>query len=231
MPMRNGKAMRSLARWHIWLGWLIGVPLILWTATGLLMTLRPIEEVRGNHLQRDIPAAVIAPGASLRVPVNIPARRIVLMPGPDGPFGVIEAADGRRIRFDPASGETLPGPSSGEIRAVVASRIVGGRDLASLTFHKAASPPFDWRRAEDIWQATLRDGTHVYVDPVSAEISAVRTPFWRVFDFAWGLHIMDLQTREDTHHPILIAFAAVALGGTFIGFILLFRRRRSLRRS
>ena len=37
--------MRRLARWHIWLGWLIGVPLLLWTFSGLWMVARPIEEV------------------------------------------------------------------------------------------------------------------------------------------------------------------------------------------
>jgi hypothetical protein len=42
----------------------------------------------------------------------------------------------------------------------------------------------------------------------------------------WGLHIMDMQSREDTHHPLLIGFAALAFTGTLMGTILLFRRRR-----
>ncbi len=43
--------MTKFARWHIWLGWLIGVPLVMWTLTGLVMVARPIEEVRGDHLR------------------------------------------------------------------------------------------------------------------------------------------------------------------------------------
>ncbi len=43
----------------------------------------------------------------------------------------------------------------------------------------------------------------------------------------WGLHIMDLEAREDTSHPVLIVFAGLALVGTLIGTVLLFRRRRS----
>ena len=43
---------RKLLRWHIWLGWLIGVPLILWTASGLFMAVRPIDDVRGTNLIR-----------------------------------------------------------------------------------------------------------------------------------------------------------------------------------
>ena len=41
-----------------------------------------------------------------------------------------------------------------------------------------------------------------------------------------GLHIMDLQTREDTSHPILIIFAALSVFGALMGTVLLFRRRR-----
>ena len=47
------KMMRRFAKWHIWLGWLAGLPLVMWTFTGLIMVARPIEEVRGNHLRTD----------------------------------------------------------------------------------------------------------------------------------------------------------------------------------
>ena len=32
---------RSLFRFHVWLGWLVGVPLLLWTVSGLVMVARP----------------------------------------------------------------------------------------------------------------------------------------------------------------------------------------------
>ena len=59
-------SMLTLAKWHIWLGWLVGVPIAMWLATGLLMVSRPIEEVRGNHLRRELSAA----------PLNIPGSTI-----------------------------------------------------------------------------------------------------------------------------------------------------------
>ena len=62
--------MRRLARWHIWLGWLIGLPLVMWTVTGLVMVARPIETVRGTHLRADtsqidksLPAQLALPAA------------------------------------------------------------------------------------------------------------------------------------------------------------------------
>jgi hypothetical protein len=38
---------------------------------------------------------------------------------------------------------------------------------------------------------------------------------------------MDLSEREDTSHPILIIFAAIALAGAVIGCVLMFRRRKA----
>ena len=54
---------------------------------------------------------------------------------------------------------------------------------------------------------------------------ALRTGQWRLYDAMWGLHIMDLQTRDNTHHPILILFATLATIGALLGCVLLFRRR------
>lgn len=37
---------------------------------------------------------------------------------------------------------------------------------------------------------------------------------------------MDISEREDTSHPILIAFTALALTGSIMGCVLMFRRRK-----
>ena len=91
----------------------------------------------------------------------------------------------------------------------------------------ADDPPFDFRRPIAVWRAEYEDGTRVYIGRDTGEVLAVRTRFWRVFDFMWGLHIMDLQTREDTSHPVLIIFAALAALGSLLGIVLLFRRRKA----
>ncbi len=42
-----------LRRWHVWLGWVIAIPMLLWTLSGLVMVVKPIEEVRGEYLLAD----------------------------------------------------------------------------------------------------------------------------------------------------------------------------------
>ena len=78
-----------------------------------------------------------------------------------------------------------------------------------------------------VWQVALEDGTNVYVGTETGRIEAVRTRWWRTFDFMWGLHIMDLQEREDTHHPTLILFALLSVTGALLGCILMFRHRKA----
>ena len=67
----------------------------------------------------------------------------------------------------------------------------------------------------------MSDGTYFYVDRWTGEIVARRTAWWRIYDFMWGLHIMDLQTREDAHNPWLIGFGIVAAVTTMLALILL----------
>ena len=57
--MARHTIMQRFARWHIWLGWLVAVPLLLWTLSGLVMVARPIDEVRGNTLRIAHPPAPV----------------------------------------------------------------------------------------------------------------------------------------------------------------------------
>ncbi|PKP62318.1 MAG: hypothetical protein CVT87_06670, partial [Alphaproteobacteria bacterium HGW-Alphaproteobacteria-9] len=132
-------------------------------------------------------------------------------------------------RVDFASGASLPPLDAAAARALVAKRIVGGDRPARVTLFPADRTPFDFRRPIAVWQVALEDGTNIYVGRDSGEVEAVRTRWWRAFDIAWGLHIMDLSEREDTSHPILILFAALSLTGALIGTTLMFRRRRARR--
>jgi len=125
-----------------------------------------------------------------------------------------------------ASGAPLPAVHAVEARAIVAGAIRGGDRVASVRAFSAKAPPLDLRKPVPSWQVALADGTHVYVNRDSGEIEAVRTRWWRIYDFMWGLHIMDLQTREDSHNPFVIVFGSLALLGALLGTALLFRRRK-----
>jgi hypothetical protein len=220
-------SMLTLAKWHIWLGWLVGVPIVMWLATGLLMVARPIEQVRGEHLRRESPpAALVLPGSNLAAPEAKLAEMRVQMQG-NRPVAILTGLDGSVRRVDFASGAALPSLDAAAAQALVVREITGGEAVERVTLFPADRTPFDFRRPLAVWQVALADGTNVYVGRDTGAIEAVRTRWWRAFDLAWGLHIMDLSEREDTSHPVLIIFAALSLTGALIGCVLMFRRRKA----
>ena len=228
--MGQQRAMKRLAKLHIWLGWLVGAPILMWTITGLVMVAKPIEEVRGNHLRKHVPERALP--ANTQIAVSLPAestrpvRSVTTQVERGETTTRITYMDGKTARFRP-DGSPMGRLSEVEARLIVADGIDGGDQVASTARFEAEAVPLDFRRAMPVWQVVLNDGTHVYVGTETGQIEAVRTKWWRTFDFVWGLHIMDLQTREDTHHPILILFAVLSVIGSLFGCVLLFRRRKS----
>jgi hypothetical protein len=218
--------MRTLIRWHVWLGWLVGVPIVMWLATGLLMVSRPIEAVRGEHLRREAPPApLVIAGSAIAAPdAGLEEMRVTMQDG--RAVAILTTLDGAVRRVDFSTGAALPPLDAAAARALVAAQIVGGDQVERVTLFPAARVPIDFRRPLNVWQVQLAGGTNVYVGRDTGAIEAVRTRWWRIFDIAWGLHIMDVSEREDTSHPLLILFAALSLTGAMIGCVLMFRRRR-----
>jgi hypothetical protein len=219
--------MLKFARWHIWLGWLVGFPTLMWMVTGLYMAAKPIEEVRGNHLRvEQAVQPLVLPGSAL-ASAEFPIREMRAVMQDGRAVAILTGMDGSTRRVDIQSGAALPALSANDARLIVAEQIKGGDQIRSVTAFDADNVPFDFRREMPVWQVALEDGAHIYIGRDTGQIEAVRTRWWRGFDFMWGLHIMDLRTREDTSHPILILFAALGVIGALLGCILMFRRRKA----
>ena len=215
---------RMVMRWHVWLGWLVGVPLLLWTASGLFMASFSIDTVRGEHLKAQAPAL---PGFRPVAPVlaGRPVQTLTLGQQAGTPVWLIDYADGGKRRADARTGMLLPPVNASQAAAIARASFSGRATLSGVTRFSAEDAPLDLRRPRPSWQARFSDDTHVYIDAETGAVLATRSALWRAFDFMWGLHIMDLQTREDTHHPILIGFAALAVLSVLIGLSLLPLRR------
>ena len=220
-----------LRRWHVWLGWLVGIPILLWLVSGVIMVWRPIEEVRGEHL--------VAPAQPVRLssaPVpprieGVPLSRLTLEQRASGPRWVVEMAGGPTRLADPATGELLPPLSAIDAMREVSSRYTGSSTIASVARTDPDNPPLELRRPIPTWKVHFADGTNFYVHAGSGEIVARRTPWWRLFDLMWGIHIMDLKTREDMHNPLVLGFGIASVVMGLLALVLLpmtvrWRRRR-----
>jgi uncharacterized iron-regulated membrane protein len=222
--MNRNRLMLRFARWHIWLGWVVALPVLMWLITGLVMVARPIEEVRGEHL-RAAPAAIDAEGLAFpELRDRISSARLVRQP--DGPVWIVVAADGRRWRYSAGGGGAIPPVIEAEARRIAESAYAGEAALETVTY-LPDDIPREAATAASVWQARFADGTRIYIDDATGEVTSLRTGQWRLYDFMWGLHIMDPAMREDTNNPFVIVFAVLATAGALLGAVLLFRRRKA----
>lgn len=226
-----------LYRFHIWLSWIVGLQILIWVATGLFMALSPIETVRGEHLVRKAEAVDLR-GASLRTPTDVlrgekrVVDRLVLKTWLGQPTYEIHYADGGAAMVDGQSGKRLT-PLT-RTAAVMAARAAyaGPASDAIATRVDPKAIPLDFRRDEPAWAVRFigayvkRGGTIFYVSAETGEVLARRTDRWRLYDFMWGLHIMDWRDREDFNSPLLIAASVLAMASVLAGAVLLFSRRR-----
>lgn len=210
-----------LRRWHIWLGWIVGLPILFWVVSGVVMVARPIEEVRGSHLLSEAKPVQLASAPATPRLEGLALSSLVLKPSAAGPKWIATLADGTTRAADPLTGEWLPEVSAIAAAKEVLARYTGKAKVQSVSRTSASDPPLDLRRPIPAWKVTMSDGTHFYVDTRSGEIVATRTRFWRFYDWMWGLHIMDLKTREDTHNPLVIGFGTIALITTVLALIML----------
>jgi uncharacterized iron-regulated membrane protein len=233
--VRIARGRRLIYTAHLWIGVIVGIQLLLWTASGLFMTSNAIEVVRGTTLRRTVapldlralgpvlpPSAVLPPEAVLATPVER-AELLQMLGKPVYKLTagerswLVDARTGREWVIDRADALAIAGQQVRLIPPLTATSV-------------SDPPPLELRRPGGVWLVGDADGTHVYIG-TAGEVLAVRTGLWRWFDFAWGLHILDPRGREDTHHPLLIASATLALLSVLSGFVLIWRRLRPRRRA
>lgn len=221
---------------HRWLALLIGAQVIVWFTSGLIMSLLPIDTVHGDHrIDRNAEPALsidqtCAPVPALLANAGVPVRQLqhrMLLGRP-----VVEAqlADGKIRLLDARTAAPLP-PIDMRAAAAIAGRAYRGGP-AVPTMERVERPSTEYRGSLPAWRASFpdKDATRIYVSAETGRLTSVRTGTWRLYDFFWGLHIMDWTEHERFNTPWLMAFAAGGLVFGVAGAILLFmrwpRRRR-----
>jgi hypothetical protein len=225
-----------LRRWHVWLGWIIALPILFWVTSGLVMVWKPIEEVRGEDLLREpLPVRLVGPPVPPSIG-GVPVESLALQQRAAGPRWVLTLPDGTKRLADPLTGRLVPPLSAPEAVHEVQSRYTGKARVRSVSRTDPKNPPLELRRPIAAWQVAMDDDTRFYVDSSSGDVVARRTSWWRFYDLMWGLHIMDLKTREHANNWFTLGFGGVALLMSLLALVLLpmtinRRRRRPIRQD
>ncbi|WP_230280637.1 PepSY domain-containing protein [Croceicoccus sp. Ery15] len=225
-------------RLHKWLALVIGLQVVLWTATGFYMVVVHIDRIHGDHLVKTVErptldiSSVVAPGTVLAaVPGATDIRSTTLL---DRPVWRVTDSEGTQL-FDAASGERLKQIDAKQAEAIARSLYTSNDDVKSVDLLTEApiemqgrEPPY-WQVSFDRW-----DSPTLYISPESGELISRRHSLWRIFDFAWMLHIMDYDDRSDVNNLLLrtstwLATAMAASGAWLL--IWAFPRRRKKKKK
>lgn len=202
---------------HQGLGLLIGIQVVLWITGGFVMSVLPIEKVRGEDWVAEQDSSPIPTDIVLLAPDRV--ARDLELPGLesadldvwlDQPVYRLRTGETTHL-VDAVTGRLLTPLDADTAREVARRDYAGPGTVARVTLQEE---PLLEIRGRDLpqWRVDFEDSrnTTVYVSPQTGKVTGRRNTIWRVYDFFWMLHIMDYSERDDFNHPLLIGSAAVA---------------------
>ncbi len=230
------RAALTARRLHRWIGLVVGVQALVWTLSGLYMVAIDLDIIHGDHLIR-----TEAPRHARLGDVADPLRAARAVPGGDGvrllwlgdrPVYAVSAPAGPVI-LDARTTAPVAPPTEDEIRSIAAERFNGDAGIVEVDLLQEV--PFEIRgRTAPLWRVRFEGWNKptLYFSATTGELLSRRHELWRVFDFLFGLHIMDYGERENPNNMLLRVFSWAALTLTLTGAWLLlysFPRRRRRR--
>ncbi len=211
-------------RLHKWLALFVGVQAVIWTVSGVYMTAVHIDFIHGDHLVRSVDPppttanALIDPLVAARA---VPGAQTVRLQWLLGTPVYAVAGPGPVVLLDAATAAMVPPPSEAQVREIARRRYTGKEAIVSAVLLRDV--PFEVRgRRGPLWRIEFAHWNKptFYISAETGELLTRRHELWRVFDFLFGLHIMDYQERENVNNLLLRAFSwsglALAISGTWL---------------
>ena len=191
------------------------------------MSFLPIENVRGEHLVNRESIVPLPSGVDLsRLNMMIDNANSVSVNVVDGRvIARVERGAVDSMLIDAETGQKLPSFDAMAAERIVRSAWRGNKSVKATT-HKVITESTEYRGGLPAWRVALSDpeNTSVYVEANTGRIAAVRNGTWRLYDFFWGLHIMDWKNHENFNSWWLLGFAIGGLMLGLAGTVLLFMR-------
>ena len=207
---------------HRYLGLVLGVQFLLWTAGGLYFSWSNLDEIHGDHQRH--PALAVVSVQVVEV-LGEPLYQVVYQAQPGA---------ARQVQLSSARTGAFRGPlSRPEAVAVAKSRFHGPAAVERVEYLTTAGAHHEYRE-NPLPAYAIRfkhpSRTTVYVAAQLGTVQKFRNEKWRVFDFLWMLHTMDYSTRDNFGNVLLRAFSGFGLLTIASGFGLYFLSSRTLRR-
>ncbi|OUS16090.1 hypothetical protein A9Q88_09090 [Gammaproteobacteria bacterium 50_400_T64] len=225
---------------HRWLGLIAAIQLLIWTGSGLFFSIVPIDDVRGTHLLQ-APAALRLGYVRLLSPSDLVAQhkelkmlslaKLQLQQRLNTPI-YLAKIDDKLLTYNAETAEKLEPLTESEALSIATNST---QLLAqSATWVTEVDPGSEYRDGElPAWKIELKgvDEANLWIGANSGKVSAVRTNTWRLYDFLWGLHIMDYVDRDNFNSWLLRAFALLGVITIASGLALFFISAKQRKRA
>jgi ferredoxin len=217
-----------LKKLHKWVGLLIGIQVLLWLLSGLMLSWLDPAKVSGNQwAQESSHTPQTIPDGKLLEPGELTAKQL------NGALSIsLEVKRGQPVyRIRRTESTSLVNAIDGSViltdehEAGILARkdFTGDGEITSI--ESGVAPDIETRDSTGAyWQVNFSDKAHtsIYISASTGDILERRNSYWRVFDFFWMLHIMDYSDHEDINNTLIIIVALIAIWLGISGFILLF---------
>ncbi|MGI2259624.1 hypothetical protein [Shewanella sp. GXUN23E] len=206
--------------------------LLLWLLSGCYMVWMDIQFIRGQQLIKQHSAPIAELDKFKIEPAMLqqsygPLTRLTLLAHPSGPAYLIEANQQRRL-LSAISGEELPSLlTQGQAIALGRAHYALSGEVKNARLLESTPDEISWAQPP-LWQVNFTGlgNPRLYLDGQTGQLISKRHDYWQWFDFLWMLHIMDYDSREDIHNPLLSMAATLALLSALAGVLLLWLGRR-----
>ena len=206
---------------HKYLSFFISLQLLLWTISGIYFAFNKIELVRGeqylNHLETSFDLSKLDFEIEKAKEVEFKKRlgtEIVIIKTKDA------------TRYLNMLGQPLTKISMEDAMAsVLTQTTLIPFATEEIVNEKSGS---EYRgRSLPIYRVKSKNakGTelNVYINVYSAEVVAIRSYKWKIWDLMWGFHIMDWKERDNIDNILLKIFSILALVSSVTGIMLFFK--------
>lgn len=235
-------------RIHRWLGWLVGLQVLVWVCGGVLFSVVPFQSwVKGGDTVKPPAVQLPADWAERTAPaLQVAARQgevtaLAAVATPAGPALRLSYRGRRDTVLVPADGSAWVAPEEAAVRRFAAGLHLGGAPVVAV--ERLAEVPkrlgivAETGGRGDLWRVRFDDalGTRIYLNGRTGEFVTSRNEAWVWYDFFWRLHIMDYAEGEDFNGTLLrvasLGGFALVLAGTVLSLLAVRRRWRVMRKA
>ena len=206
---------------HKYLSFFISLQLLLWTVSGIYFAFNKIELVRGeqylNHVETNFDLSKLNIEIEKAKAVEFKKRlgqEIVIIKTKDTTkYLNMTGQPLKKISMEDAMNSV----SSQTILIPLATEEVVNEKSGSE--YRGRSLPIYRVKSKNEKGAEL----NVYINIYSAEVVAIRSNKWKIWDLMWGFHIMDWKERDNIDNLLLKIFSILALVSSVTGIMLFFK--------